>query len=141
MKIFKLILTLLILGFAALFAWENLPTFQQVIPFKLNLYFGEVQTWEHQIYTVLGVAFGLGFFAGAFLVLKPYFRLRRRLVQERTEKEQLRAAQEAARVAKPTPPMSEVHAGLPATDAAASADPKSDTTAAEEAPPVKTTQE
>lgn len=141
MKLFKLILTLLILGFAALFAWENLSTFQQVIPFKLNLYFGEVQTWEHQIYTVLGVAFGLGFFAGAFLVLKPYFRLRRRLVQERTEIEQLRAAQEAARVAKSTPPpVVEIQSEPAAASPSAPENPASDPGSAE-APPAKTTQE
>lgn len=141
MKIFKLILTLLILCFAALFAWENLSTFQQVIPFQLNLYFREAQKWEHHIYTVLGIAFGLGFFLGALLVLRPYFRLRRRLVQERAEKDQLRTAQESAKAGKQVPPVSEVvHAGPPAVDVAASAEPKSDT-ATEEAPPVKTTQE
>ena len=140
MKIFKLALTLLILGFAALFAWENLSTFQQVIPFQLNLYFREVQKWEHHIYTVLGIAFGLGFFLGIFLLLRPYFRLRRRLVQERAEKDQLRTAQESGKAGKQAPPLSEVHAGPPAVDVAASAEPKSDT-ATEEAPPVKTTQE
>lgn len=141
MKIFKLILTLLILGFAALFAWENLSTFQSTLRFQLNLYIREPQTWELYIYTVLGIAFSLGFFLGILLVLRPYLRMRRRLQQERLEKDQLRTAQESAKAAKQAPPVSEGHAGPPIVDVAASADPKSDTAATEEAPPVKTTQE
>ncbi|GKT10130.1 lipopolysaccharide assembly protein LapA domain-containing protein [Desulforhabdus sp. TSK] len=142
MKIFKLILTLLILGFATLFAWENLSTFQQVIPFQLNLYFREVQKWEHHIYTVLGIAFGLGFFLGAVLVLRPYFRLRRRLVQERVEREQMRASQEAARVEKPNPippPVVEIQPEPAAASPSAPENPASDSGSAE-APPAKPTQ-
>lgn len=140
MRIFKLILTLLILGLAALFAWENLSTFQQVIPFQLNLYFREVQKWEHHIYTVLGIAFGLGFFLGALLVLRPYFRLRRRLVQERVEKEQLRATREAARVEKPTsPPVVEIQPEPAVASPSAPENPASDPGSAE-ALPAKPTQ-
>ncbi|GLI35053.1 lipopolysaccharide assembly protein LapA domain-containing protein [Desulforhabdus amnigena] len=107
MKLFKLVLTLLVLGFVGLFGWQNLSAFKQTVSFTLNIYLREPQSWEYPIYVILLVAAMLGLFAGLLLMLKPYFKVRRQLIQERQEKDQLLAAQEAAKAQKQAPPAAE----------------------------------
>lgn len=97
MKLFKLLFTLLILGFIGLFIWENLPAFQTVIPFQLNLhYVQETARWEwtHPVHTLMGIAGGLGFILGMLIMIRPFLKTRRGLVQEREAKRALQASVE-----------------------------------------------
>ncbi|MEN6485006.1 MAG: LapA family protein [Syntrophobacteraceae bacterium] len=91
MRMFKLIVSLLVLAFIGLFIYQNMTAFTSPVPFKLNLYVGEPTQWEHPVYTLLLISGALGFFIGLVLMLKPYFGVRRRLAQERQDKKQAKS--------------------------------------------------
>jgi hypothetical protein len=83
MRFIKLIVVLVILGLIASFIWQNVPTFNAVQPFKLNLYFGQPMVWTHSVSSLLGIAAAIGFVVGILVMLKPYLGARKRLALER----------------------------------------------------------
>ncbi len=91
MRLFKLLVTLVILSLIAIFIYQNMQTWRQLISFKLNLYFFEtypakppsLELYSVILYSALG-----GFIIGAALLLKPYFKTRRLLKRERQQNKQ-----------------------------------------------------
>ena len=94
MRLFKLIVTLVILGLAALFIYQNIPTWTHPVAFKLNLGFFQTDPAGVQIeqYIIILLAGLGGLIVGLVLMLKPYFRVRRLLKRERIEKKQAEEA-------------------------------------------------
>jgi hypothetical protein len=95
MRLFKLLVTLVILGLAALFIYQNLPTWTQTVGFKLNLGFFQTDPAggpQLELYLVILIAGLCGLIVGLALMLKPYFRVRRLLKRERIEKKQAEEA-------------------------------------------------
>src|SRR5208337_238577 len=94
MRLFKLIVTLVILGLAALFIYQNMPTWTQAVGFKLNLGFFQTDPAGAQLelYLVILLAGLCGLIVGLALMLKPYFRVRSLLKRERMEKKQAEEA-------------------------------------------------
>lgn len=84
MKIFKLLMTGLILVIVGLFIYQNLATFNSTQALKIDLYF-ESSAGTPPLYMLLVVSGALGFFVGIFLMLKPYLKVRRALAQTRQE--------------------------------------------------------
>jgi uncharacterized integral membrane protein len=90
MRLFKLIVTLAILGLIGLFIYQNMPTWTQPVSFKLNLYFNEHHdSASIQLYPVILLSALIGLIIGFSLLLKPHFKTRRNLKIERQEKKQL----------------------------------------------------
>ncbi len=94
MKLFKAIVTLLILGLAALFIYQNMPTWTQTVGFKLNLGFFQTDPagLQLQLYIVILIAGLCGLIIGLALMLKPHFKVRRLLKRERLERKQAEEA-------------------------------------------------
>ena len=91
MRLFKLLVTLVILCFIAIFIYENMQTWTQPVSFKLNLYFFQTNPESPpslQLYPVILISALAGFIVGLALLLRPYFRTRRLLKRERQEKKQ-----------------------------------------------------
>ncbi len=108
MRLLKWITFALLAAIVGLFIYQNLGTFNSLIPFSLDLYIHEAFPWSHHLYTIIGVGAALGFLLGLMLMLKPYLRLRRMLFEERQEKQQLKQQQPdlqtaPARPAAPAP--------------------------------------
>lgn len=99
MRWFKLIIGSLILLLIALFIYQNLETFNRLEDFRLYLGIREEVKWSLSLYSLLITAGMLGFLLGFILMLKPYFKTKRLLAQERQAKQQLKP-QEAAPVSK-----------------------------------------
>ena len=95
MKWFKLGVSGLLLGLIGLFLWQNQAAFLTSISFTLNLYFQPPFSWSHPLYGLLIFFGAAGFIAGLLLMVKPYLNMRRALVQERSERQQIES--------KPTP--------------------------------------
>ncbi len=95
MRLFKLIVTFVILGLAALFIYQNLQTLTQPVGFTLNLYFFQInpEKTPYDLYLVILLAGLVGLTAGMALMLKSYFKVRRLLKRERLEKKQAEEAQ------------------------------------------------
>ena len=91
MRAFKLLMTGLVLGVIGLFFWQNVPVFKTTLPFTLDLYIREQAAWSHQLYTLLLIAGALGLLMGITLMLKPYFKVRRLLAQERQDRDKAKA--------------------------------------------------
>jgi uncharacterized integral membrane protein len=90
MKLFKLIITLLILCFIGLFVFQNMETWKQSVSFKLNLYFNEGHdTQSIEQYIVILLSALIGFIIGLALLVKPHIKTRRLLKRERQEKQTL----------------------------------------------------
>lgn len=87
MRLFKVIVTLVILCLIALFIYQNMQTWTQAIGFKLDLYFFNMAP-QLELYLVTLLAALVGFAVGLTLMLKPYFKVRRLLKRERQEKKQ-----------------------------------------------------
>jgi uncharacterized integral membrane protein len=87
MRLFKLIVTLLILCLAAIFIYQNMQTWTQPVSLKLDLYFFQTNP-SLELYPVILLSALGGFIFGLALLLKPYFRTRRLLKRERQEKKQ-----------------------------------------------------
>jgi uncharacterized integral membrane protein len=89
MRLFKLLVTLVILCLIAIFVYENMKTWTQLVSFKFNYYFNENRdTASLKLYAVILISASVGFVIGLALMLKPYFRTRRMLKLERQEKKQ-----------------------------------------------------
>lgn len=91
MRLFKLLVTLVILLLIALFIYQNMQTWRQLISFKLNLYFFEtspVKPPSIELYSVILLSALGGLIVGMGLMLRPYFRTRRLLKRERQENKQ-----------------------------------------------------
>jgi uncharacterized integral membrane protein len=89
MRWVKLIAVLVILGLIALFAWQNIPTFNAVQSFQLNLYFGQPLVWTHSVIVLMAISAGIGLVLGLLVMLKPFVSTRRKLAQERQERQEL----------------------------------------------------
>ena len=100
MRLFKLITVSLLLAIVALFIYQNLATFQTLINFSFDLYIREKLSWQHYLYTLLLFSFGIGFFGGILVMLRPYFNVRRRMIRERQERLDAKSSQPTA-VAEP----------------------------------------
>ena len=98
MRLFKLIFTLVILGLIGLFIWQNMETWLGPTNFRLNLYFKEMP-FPLPLYVVMLISALIGVIIGVLVMLKPYFKVRRLLAQERQEKKQ---AQEPVEVKEAT---------------------------------------
>jgi hypothetical protein len=90
MRFIKLIVTLVILGLIGAFIYQNIPTFYAEQPFQLNLYFGHPLVWTHSIFSLLAISAAVGFVIGILLLLKPYLNMRKKLAQERQEKQEVK---------------------------------------------------
>ncbi|MGA3115270.1 MAG: LapA family protein [Syntrophobacteraceae bacterium] len=89
MRLFKLLVTLLILGLIGIFIYQNMQSWTQPVSFKLNLYFYQtVSPPSLELYAVILLSALGGFIIGIALLLKPYFKTRRLLKRERQEKKQ-----------------------------------------------------
>jgi uncharacterized integral membrane protein len=89
MRLFKMLVTLLILGLIAIFIYQNMQIWTLPVGFKLNLYFYQtnpVRPLSLELYAVLLLSALGGFLVGTALLLKPYFKTRRLLKRERQEK-------------------------------------------------------
>ena len=86
MRMFKLIVSLLILGVIALFFYQNWnESFTSFVSFKLNLGFTHYD-WKFELYIALLVAAAVGFFLGVVLMFKPYRKSRKLLAKERQDR-------------------------------------------------------
>lgn len=83
MRLFKLITTVLFLGIIGLFIYQNLPTFQGLVPFRLNLYVSQPVDWAHHLYTIMFLSAIVGFVIGVLVLLKPYLSLRKTISRDR----------------------------------------------------------
>ncbi|MGO9020946.1 MAG: lipopolysaccharide assembly protein LapA domain-containing protein [Syntrophobacteraceae bacterium] len=89
MRLFKLLVTLLILGLIGIFIYQNMLSWTQPVSFKLNLYFYQtVSPPSLELYAVILLSALGGFIIGIALLLKPHFKTRRLLKRERQEKKQ-----------------------------------------------------
>jgi uncharacterized integral membrane protein len=88
MRWIKLIVVLVILGLIALFAWQNIPTFNAVHSFQLNLYFGHPIVWSHSVVSLIAISATIGLLVGILLMFKPFMSTRRKLAQDRQEKQE-----------------------------------------------------
>jgi hypothetical protein len=88
MRWIKLIVVLVILGLIALFAWQNIPTFNAVHSFQLNLYFSQPLVWTHSVVALMAISAGIGLVIGILVMLKPFLNTRRKLAQERQVKQE-----------------------------------------------------
>jgi uncharacterized integral membrane protein len=87
MRLFKLLVTLVILSVIAIFISQNMQTWTQSVSFKLNLYFYQTNPGL-ELYAVILLSALAGFIVGIALMIKPYFKTRRLLKRERQEKKQ-----------------------------------------------------
>jgi uncharacterized integral membrane protein len=87
MKVFKLIVTLIILCLIGLFIYQNMETWRKLIDFRLDLYLLKTDS-QLQVYMIILLSAVLGFIVGLGSMIKPYFKTRRLLKSERSEKKQ-----------------------------------------------------
>jgi uncharacterized integral membrane protein len=88
MRLFKLLVTLVVLCFIGIFIYENMQTWTQPVSFTLNLYFYQTNP-SLQLYPVILISALAGFIIGLALLLKPHFKTRRMLKLERKEKKEV----------------------------------------------------
>jgi hypothetical protein len=94
MRVFSWITGGLLLAIVGLFVYQNLPTFNGLLPFCLDFHIHEAFTWFHRVYTVIGMTASLGFLLGLVVMLKPYLKMRRLLNEWRNLKEPAQAQQQ-----------------------------------------------
>ncbi len=87
MRLFKLIASGLIVLIIGLFIYQNIAEFRKPITFSFNLYIHEMLTGSVSLYSLLLAAGMVGLLFGVFIMLKPYFNVRRLLIQERANKQ------------------------------------------------------
>lgn len=104
MRWFKLGIVVIILALVALFIYQNMPTFEQDLPFNYNLHVTDKVEWTHSVSALIFMSAGLGFIIGILIMLKPYMSARRLLSQERKSSKQASSGNESAPTdaAKPT---------------------------------------
>ena len=111
MRLFKLLVTLVILVIIVLFIYQNIPAWRQLISFKLDLKVfatSPAQPPSLELYWIILLSALGGFIVGMGLMVKPYFRTRRTLKRERQERKQ--AIEDSALM----PTASESHGESPA---------------------------
>lgn len=86
MRLLKLFSSGLILAIVGIFLWQNTGTFGTLLPFSLDLYISEPVTWSHSVCSLLFFTGVLGLAAGILIMLRPYFNIRRLLIQEQQER-------------------------------------------------------
>jgi uncharacterized integral membrane protein len=90
MRLFKTLVILIIICFIGLFIYQNMETWKQLVPLKLNLYFNEGHdTKDVAQYMVILLSALIGFLAGLAILFRPHIRTRRLLKRERKEKKTL----------------------------------------------------
>ncbi|SPF31425.1 hypothetical protein SBDP1_100041 [Syntrophobacter sp. SbD1] len=93
MRLFKLLVTLVILCFIGIFIYENMQTLTQPVSFKLDLSFlyhtNPDTPPSLPLYLVILISALAGFIIGLALLLKPHFKTRRMLKLERKEKKEV----------------------------------------------------
>jgi hypothetical protein len=94
MRFIKLIVTLVILGLIGTFIYQNIPAFNAEQTFKLSLYFGQPLVWTHSIFSLLGIAGAIGFVIGLLVMLKPFLNTRKKLAEERQDKQGVKPQEE-----------------------------------------------
>jgi hypothetical protein len=94
MRVFSWITGGLLLAIVGLFVYQNLPTFNGLLPFSLDFHIHAAFTWSHRVYTVIGMAAFLGFLLGLVVMLKPYLKMRRMLKEWRNSKDLAQAQQQ-----------------------------------------------
>lgn len=87
MRLFKLLVTLLILCLIGIFIYQNLQTWTQQVGFKLDLKLLKTSP-SLELYLLILISALVGFIIGFAILLKPYFRTRRLLKRERQERKQ-----------------------------------------------------
>ncbi|MGC9195002.1 MAG: LapA family protein [Syntrophobacteraceae bacterium] len=103
MRLFKLIITLIILSLVAVFAYENREIWLQTESMKYNLYLLN-KTFSVKLYLIVGISLLVGFFVGLSALLKLHFKTRRQLKLERKEKKLAQSA--ASKTQSPLEPAS-----------------------------------
>ncbi len=103
MKLFKLIITLIILSLVAVFAYQNREIWLQTESMKYNLYLLN-KTFSVKLYLIVGISLLVGFFVGLSAFLKLHFKTRRQLKLERKGKKL--AQTEASKAQPPLEPAS-----------------------------------
>jgi uncharacterized integral membrane protein len=86
MRLVKLIVTLVIVGFIALFIGQNLKAWTGPVSFNLDFWVLGKTEWNLELWVIILIAALIGFLLGAILLLKPYFKVRRALARERQDK-------------------------------------------------------
>jgi uncharacterized integral membrane protein len=93
MRVFKLLVSLIILCLVGLFIYQNMETWKQLIQFRLNLYFYNPSTSPGvELYMIIVLSALAGFIVGLAAMMKPFFKTRRLLKRERQEKKQAEEA-------------------------------------------------
>ncbi len=91
MRLFKLIISLIILCLIGIFVYQNLEVLNQTVSLKYNLYLVKPAPTV-KLYLLVLVSLLVGFFLGLTVLLKFHFKTRRRLKRERIEKQQAQTA-------------------------------------------------
>ena len=99
MKVFKVIVTLIILCLIGLFIYQNMETWRKLINFRLDLYLLKTDS-NLQLYMIILLSSVVGFIVGLGAMMKPYFKTRRLLKDKRLEK---KPAEPESTGAKETP--------------------------------------
>lgn len=96
MRLFKFIASGLIVLIIGLFVYQNIAEFTKPITFSFNLYIHEVLTGSISLYSLLLTAGIVGLLFGVFIMLKPYFNVRRQLIHEKANKQPIGTTGESA---------------------------------------------
>lgn len=91
MRLFKLIISLIVLCLISIFVYQNLEVLNQAVSLKYNLYLVK-PTPTVKLYLFVLISFLVGFFLGLTVLLKFHFKTRRKLKRERIEKQQAQTA-------------------------------------------------
>jgi predicted small integral membrane protein len=86
MRLFKLVVTLVILGLLSLFVYYNMTTWTSTLEFKYKLPLFDEWVWRPALYLIMLLSALFGFFLGIAVIMKPYLKARRALAAERQEK-------------------------------------------------------
>jgi chromate transport protein ChrA len=92
MRFIKPIVILVIIGVIVAFIWQNLPTLTAPQHFALSFGFGEPLTTAPPNACLLATAAIVGFVLGIVVMLKPLQNARKKLAQERQEKQETKTA-------------------------------------------------
>jgi hypothetical protein len=92
MRFIKPIVILIVLGLIAAVIWQNLSTLTAPQPFALSLGFGQPFKTAPPAACLYATAAIVGFVVGVLVMLKPLQKARKRLAQERPDKEETKTA-------------------------------------------------
>jgi uncharacterized integral membrane protein len=103
MRLFKLVITLIIVCLVAVFIYQNLGVWDQRTTLGLNLYLVQ-KSLPVRVPVLLLISLLLGFFAGLTVLLKFHVKTRRQLKRELKEKKQMQANPQPASSSIPNAP-------------------------------------